>query len=275
MQTEGQASSGGQSILDRIVATKRTELARLEEREEWLREAADGAAPPRPFAAALSRPGEVCLLAEIKRRSPSAGPIRPGADPADIARRYAAGGAAALSVLTDREYFDGDIAFLASARDAAELPVLRKDFVISPLQVVEARAHGADAILLIARIVGDGDLRELADLARSFGMDVLVEVHDEAELERALSAGATLVGVNNRDLSRFVTDLAVTERLAPGMPAGVTLVAESGIRAPGDVIRLGAVGVDAVLVGESLMRQADPGAAAHALCGHPKAERTG
>jgi len=169
MQTEGQADADSSSILDRIVATKRNELARLEEREEWLREAADGAATPRPFAAALSRPGEVCLLAEIKRRSPSAGPIRPGADPADVARRYAAGGAAALSVLTDREYFDGDIAFLASARDASELPVLRKDFVISPLQVMEARAHGADAVLLISRILDDGVLRELADLAAPSG----------------------------------------------------------------------------------------------------------
>jgi len=225
---------------------------------------------PRGFAAALRRSGEVRLLAEVKRRSPSAGDIRPGADPAEVARAYVQGGAAALSVLTDRDYFGGDLAFLRAVRAAVPVPVIRKDFLIDPVQVWEARAAGADAVLLIARILDPPLLKELHDLARELGMDALVEAHTEPELERALDAGATLVGVNNRDLDTFVTDLELSVRLAPRVPAGVTYVAESGIRTAEDVDRLGEAGVDAILVGESLMRQAELRDAAAALAGRPR-----
>lgn len=248
-------------------------MGELRARAAELRDRAADAPPTRGFAAALRHPSEVRLLAEIKRRSPSAGPIRPGASPEEVASDYAAGGAAALSVLTDREYFDGSLAALRAARTAVELPILRKDFTLDPLQVWEARAAGADAILLIVRILDDSRLRELRGLASELGLDSLVEIHDELELDRALSAGATLVGVNNRDLRTFRTDLGLTLKLAPRVPAGVTLVAESGIRTPEDVRRLGGAGIDAVLVGESLMRQSDLTAAARAIVGLPKRER--
>ena len=234
------------TILDRIVATKREEVA------------------------ALRAPGEVRLLAEVKRRSPSAGPIRPGADPVEVALAYRDGGAAALSVLTDEQYFGGSLEVLRAVRGAVELPLLRKDFVIDPLQVWEARAAGADAVLLIVRILDDAALAALHGLAREAGLDVLVEVHDAEETARALAAGARLVGVTNRDLATFTTDLELTLRLAPLLPAEATLVAESGIRTAEDVARLGAAGVDAVLVGESLMRQPELRAAAAALVGQPK-----
>jgi indole-3-glycerol phosphate synthase len=258
-------------ILERIVRTKRQEVADLAPRGASLRAGARDAAPPRPFAASLRRPGEVRLLAEVKRRSPSAGDIRPGADPAGVARQYEAAGAACVSVLTDREYFGGDLDALRAVRAAVGLPVLRKDFVVDPLQVWEARAAGADAVLLIARILGDGEMADLHALAAELGMAVLVEAHDAEEIGRALAAGATLVGVNNRDLDTFTTDLDLSLRLAPLVPGHVTYVAESGIRTAADVDRLGAGGVDAVLVGESLMRQPDVGAAAAALAGRPKA----
>jgi indole-3-glycerol phosphate synthase len=189
-----------------------------------------------------------------------------------VAADYAAGGAAALSVLTDREYFDGSLAALQAVRAAVELPLLRKDFTLDPLQLWEARAAGADAVLLIVRILDDARLRELLGLAADLRLDSLVEVHDASELDRALQAGASLVGVNNRDLRTFRTDLDLTLRLAPRVPAAVTLVAESGIRTAEDVARLGAAGVDAVLVGESLMRQEDLRAAVRAIVGQPKRE---
>jgi indole-3-glycerol phosphate synthase len=262
------------SILDRIVQTKRTEVERAAPRLSEFRDMTRQADAPRGFAAALRRPAEVRLLAEVKRRSPSAGEIRPGADPVQVAQAYVAGGAAALSVLTDREYFGGDLEFLRAVRAAVPVPVLRKDFLIHPVQVWEARAAGADAVLLIARILDPPLLRELHDLARGLGMDVLVEAHTEAELDRALEAGAALVGVNNRDLDTFTTDLDLSLRLAARVPAAVTYVAESGIRTAADVDRLGAAGVDAILVGESLMRQADLETAAAALCGRPRLSRT-
>jgi indole-3-glycerol phosphate synthase len=261
------------NILDRIVATKREELRSLAGTGPELRSRAADAPPPRGFATALRRPGEVRLLAEVKRRSPSAGEIRPGADPAEVARSYQQGGAAAVSVLTDREYFGGDLDALRSVASAVALPVIRKDFVIDPLQVWEARGAGADAVLLIVRILDDELLRELHAQIREMGMDALVEAHNADEVERALAAGATLLGINNRDLDTFVTDLDLSMRLAGAVPAGVTLVAESGIRAASDVDRLGAAGVDAILVGESLMRQEDLRAAAAALAGRPKVER--
>ena len=259
-------------ILARIVATKEAEIADLRPRAADLRSRAADAAPTRGFAAALRVPSEVRLLAEIKRRSPSAGPIRPGASAEEVARDYAAGGAAALSVLTDRDYVDGSLASLAAARAAVELPLLRKDFTIDPLQIYEARAAGADAILLIVRILDDARLRDLLGLARDLGLDALVETHDAEELERARAAGATLIGVNNRDLRTFRTDLELSLRLAPTVPDEVTLVAESGIRTAADVVRLGAAGIDAILVGESLMRQPDLQGAVRAIVGQPKRE---
>jgi indole-3-glycerol phosphate synthase len=261
------------NILDRIVAVKHAEVRALRGRASELRGRAADAPRPRGFAAALRRPGEARLLAEVKLRSPSAGEIRPGADPVAVARAYEAGGAAALSVLTDRDFFGGRLDFLVRVRDAVQLPVLRKDFVVDALQLHEARAAGADAVLLIARILPDPLLGELHAAARELGMDALVEVHQAEELERALAAGATLVGVNNRDLATFTTDLGLSEALAAGVPAAVVLVAESGIRTAGDVERMGAAGFDAVLVGESLMRQPDLAAAAAALTGRPATPR--
>ena len=256
--------------LARIVEVKEGEVLALRERAAELRDAAEAAGPLRPFAAALRDPATVRLLAEIKRRSPSAGAIRAGADPVAVARAYTAGGAAALSVLTDVRFFDGALDFLAGVRGAVALPLLRKDFLIDEVQIWESRAAGADAVLLIVRILDDARLAALHALARELGMDVLVEVHDAGELERARAAGATLIGVNNRDLRTFRTDLALSFELAQGIDAGVTLVAESGIRTADDVERLGAVGIDAILVGESLMRQDDLTSAARALVGHPR-----
>jgi indole-3-glycerol phosphate synthase len=260
-------------ILDRIVAEKAREVDALRPRAAELRAAAAAADAPRGFAAALAHAGEVRLLAEVKRRSPSAGEIRAGADPAEIARAYELGGAAALSVLTDRHFFGGDLAALRGARAAVALPVLRKDFVIDELQLWEARAAGADAVLLIVRILDDAQLAALLALARELGMDALVEAHDAAELERALELGARLVGVNQRDLATFTNDTTLAGRLAARIPVDVAYVAESGIRDAADVERLGAAGVDAVLVGESLMRQPDVRAAAAALVGHAKQPR--
>jgi indole-3-glycerol phosphate synthase len=253
--------------LAKIVEVKHEEIAQLKRTAPEMRARAEDASPARPFASALRVPEEVRLLAEIKRKSPSAGPIRAGADPAEIARAYAAGGAAALSVLTDVQFFDGYLGALAAVREVVDIPLLRKDFILSPLQIWEARAAGADAILLIARILDDAQLVDLRALALELGMDALVEVHDLHELDRAQHAGATLIGVNNRDLSTFVTDLRLSEVVAPRVDASVTLVAESGIRTVDDVQLLGAVGVDAILVGESLMRQPDVEKAAAALAG--------
>jgi indole-3-glycerol phosphate synthase len=257
-------------MLERIVEVKRREVELLRPRGEELRSRAREVAPARPFAAALRNRGEVRLLAEIKRRSPSAGAIREGADPVDVARAYRQGGAAALSVLTDRDFFGGSMEVLRAVRAVVELPLLRKDFIIDPLQVWEARGAGADAILLIVRILSDAQMGELHDLAREQGMDVLIEAHDEEELHRAGAVGGDLIGVNNRDLDTFRTDLELSIRLARAVPPEITLVAESGIRSAGDVLRLGAAGVDAILVGESLMRQDDLVSAASALVGHPR-----
>lgn len=259
--------------LHAIVAAKRPAADAAERQLAAWRIRAAQAPPPRSFRAALRRGGVVQVIAEIKRRSPSAGPIRPGADPAAIARAYAAGGAAALSVLTDPVFFDGAPEALRRARAATSLPVLRKDFLLSPAQVYEARAWGADAVLLIARILTDPQLRTLSAVAADLGMDVLVEVHDEVELDRALAAGATLVGINHRDLDRFVTDLDVSARLAPRVPPEVVLVAESGLQSRADVEAMGQRGVDAVLIGEGLMRQPDVEAAVRALLGCPVALR--
>jgi indole-3-glycerol phosphate synthase len=246
------------NILDRILATKREELAHVD--RDRVIAAANAAPAPRPFRAAL-RGDSIRAIAEIKRASPSAGPIRPGADVAEIARDYASHGASAISVLTDRDYFDGDLTFLARARAAVPTPLLRKDFVIDAIQIAEARAAGADAVLLIVAALPGALLGELAATAQHYGLDALVEVHDEAELDAALAIGATLIGVNHRDLKTFTIDMTLTARIAKRVDAGITLVAESGIRTADDVHRLRDAGAHAILVGESLMRQPSPGQA--------------
>ena len=262
------------TVLDRILETKQTEVRELRPRLAELRARALDLPPVRNFAAALSAGSEVRVLAEIKRRSPSAGPIRPDALAGEVAEGYREGGAAALSVLTDREYFGGSLDALREVRAAVDLPLLRKDFVIDPVQIWEARAAGADAVLLIVRALEPAVLGDLQGLAEEAGLHTLIEIHDEAELRLATGVGGVVIGVNNRDLATFQTDLDLSVRLAPLVPPEVTLVAESGIRTAADVQRLGAAGVDAVLVGESLMRQPDLAAAVRALSGQPKAGRS-
>ena len=258
-------------VLAEILAVKRDEVAAARAARPVADVARDAAAaaPARSLLAALRRgPGQpVRAIAEIKRASPSAGPIRPGADPAAIGREYAAHGASAISVLTDRRFFDGELGFLAAVRAAVGVPLLRKDFLIDDYQVVEARAAGADAVLLIAAALDDGALRGLHAAAAGLGMDALVEVHDEAEAERAVAAGAALIGVNHRNLATFAIDMTLTARLRPQLPAGTVLVGESGIKTRADVLALADAGAHAILVGESLMRQPSPGAALAELLG--------
>jgi indole-3-glycerol phosphate synthase len=265
------------SVLDEILEHKRDELReaqRLEPAASLAERAARMSEAPRGFRRALEAAEPPAVIAELKRRSPSRGEIRPDFDPVACARDFAAGGAAALSVLTDSRYFGGRLEYLTQVRAAVSLPLLRKDFVIDPYQVDEARTAGADAVLLIVSALAGGALRELLAHARERGLDALVEVHDERELEAALTAGADLVGVNNRDLRSFVTDLTVTERLAPRVPPGVLLVAESGIAGPADVARLARAGARAFLVGESLMREAEPGRALRRLRGAEESRAT-
>ena len=257
--------------LAEIVATKRTEVAQRRAREpvSALRELANAQASTRGFEAALRRKvaDGFALIAEIKKASPSKGLIRADFQPSLHARDYALGGAACLSVLTDAPYFQGHEDYLIAARHAVALPVLRKDFMVDPWQVLESRAIGADAILIIVAALEDTAMAEIEAAAIEHGMDVLVEVHDAAEMERASLLKSRMIGVNNRNLKTFVTDLAATEQLAPLAPEGALLVGESGITTHADLLRLERSGVRCFLVGESLMRQPDVAAATRELLG--------
>ena len=263
-------------ILQRIVEVKREEIAaaRPQRSAGDLQELARAQTAPRGFAAAMRAKvarGDAAVIAEIKKASPSKGVLRENFDPAAIATTYAKHGAACLSVLTDVQFFQGHADYLQAARAACTLPVIRKDFLIDPYQVVEARAMGADCILLIAACLGDGQMSELEEAAIEQGLDVLVEVHDGAELDRALRLKTPLVGINNRNLRTFEVTLQATLELMAGVPVDRLLVTESGILVQADVTKMRSAGVHAFLVGEAFMRAADPGAALEALFGAPKA----
>lgn len=253
-------------ILDDILTARRADVARAKRATPLaaLQDHPRYGAPRRGFAAAL-RARPPAIIAEIKKASPSRGVIRADFDPVAVARSYADAGAAAISVLTEERFFQGHADHLQAARDAVDLPLLRKDFVFDPYQLAEARAWGADAALLIAAMLDDGQLAELHAAGTELGLDVLVEAHSAEEVTRAAAAGAMLIGINSRDLRTFVTSLATAERLHRLIPRGALAIAESGIETAADITRLRAAGYDAFLVGESLMRAPDPGAALRAL----------
>lgn len=262
-------------ILQRIVETKKEEVQRLPAREGELRDRLGDAPAPRNLKKAFLQDGAVAVMAEIKRRSPGGGEIRPGLDPVALGRSYEEAGASAISVLTDRTYFGGGLDDLIRVREAVEVPVFRKDFIVHPLQLLEARVAGADGALLIARILTSDELRDLHAQALELGLTPLVEVHQREELEGALAAGARLIGINNRNLRTFRTSLEVTLDLLPHLPPEAVVVSESGIRTPHDVDRLGSAGVHGVLVGESLLRAPDPGEALRALVDRKRTPREG
>jgi indole-3-glycerol phosphate synthase len=257
------------TVLDEILETKRREVAatRATVSDTDLERAVASLPPTRVFAARLTAPGPIRVIAEVKKASPSAGVIRSDFDPVAVARTYERHGASCVSVLTDGPYFQGSLSDLRAVRAAVELPLLRKDFVIDRYQLLEARLAGADAVLLIAEALPGNELAALHRQAVELGLDVLVELHDADQLPRVLDCGANLVGINNRDLRTFRTRLDHTLDLLPRVPAGVAVVSESGIRTHDDLLRLAAAGVRAVLVGESLMRSPDVGAALDALLG--------
>lgn len=257
------------TILDKITAVKRDEIARAKvAKSQAIVEREAAAAPsPRGFFSALASGKPIKLIAEVKKASPSKGVIRADFEPVAIARTYAEHGASCLSVLTDEQFFQGSLDYLRAVRAAVDLPVLRKDFILDPYQVYEARAAGADAVLLIAECLDDCGLRSLHRLIVDLGMAPLVELYEPANLQRVFDAGATLIGVNNRNLHTFEVDLEHSMRLRKSVPGECVFVSESGIGSRADVERLEAAGVDAILVGESLMRQPDIGAAVDALLG--------
>ncbi len=265
-------------VLKRICADKRAELAerRQARPESALQSLAQSAAPPRDFHRALAEgaaSGRPALICEIKKASPSKGLIRSDFNPSSLARAYEAGGASCLSVLTDERYFQGRDKDLSEARAAVGLPVLRKDFMLDPYQILESRVLGADCILIILSALSDSQAAELEDAARALDMDVLIEVHDAAELDRALGLKSPLVGINNRNLKTLEVDLATCEALAPRVPAERLVVAESGLTTPEDLARMQKAGAKAFLIGESLMRQADVTAATSALLETPSGPR--
>ena len=259
------------TILDTILAYKRDEVAARQSRISLaeLQAACLNLPPARGFQAALQTPkiGPVTLIAEVKKASPSAGIIREDFDPVSIACTYEEAGASCLSVLTDEKFFQGHDEYFRTIRDAVALPMIRKDFVVSTWQIYESRLLGADAVLLIAAALTPTELRQFYRLALSLGMDALVEVHTEGEMQAALDVEARLIGINSRDLNTFVTDLETVSRLAAQVPGSVTLVAESGLKTHADVQQVAGAGAKAILVGESLMRAADIGAAVRALMG--------
>ena len=256
-------------ILDDILARTRADLVERKRARPLaaLESEAARRSPARSLARALRQPGRITCIAEFKRRSPSAGWIAEHADPSAMARAYAAGGASAMSVLTDGPFFGGGLEDLVAARAASDLVILRKDFIVDRYQVVEARAAGADALLLIVAALADAELAALLAATREAGLEALVEAHDADEVARAVTAGAAVIGINNRDLKTFTVDRELAARLRPTVPADRLIVAESGIRDAADVARLRAAGIDAILVGETLMRAAEPVTALRTLIG--------
>ena len=265
------------TILDDIVETKRGEIAEAKQLRPAaeLRDAIARTAPPRDFFAALSGGGNIRLIAEIKKASPSKGIIREDFEPVQIAKTYEQHGATCLSVLTDERYFQGSLSYLEQVRNEATLPVLRKDFILDSYQVLEARAAGADAVLLIAECLDDCNLRKLHNEIVEFGMTPLVEFYEPANLPRVVAAGATLIGVNNRDLKTFQTDLHHTVRMKQSLPDNAVIVGESGIHSRDDVLMLQQAGVDAMLVGEHLMANENIGLAVDSLLGTPSSQDVG
>lgn len=261
-----------ESFLTRIVSHKRDELARAQKKLalSTLQQMAQTQAPPRDFRQALMSGKNLAIIAEMKKSSPSAGVLREDFNPAVLAKTYTANGAAALSILTDEKFFGGNLENLQKAQAVCALPILRKDFILTPYQIWEARAFGADAILLIVAMLDRSRLFELLLAVAETGMQALVEVHNETEIDKALLAGANLIGINNRDLRTFEVRLETTERLIKLIPSSCMRVAESGIKSRRDVERMAACGVDAILVGSHLMRQADPGQALVELTGVPR-----
>jgi indole-3-glycerol phosphate synthase len=256
-----------ETYLDRIVEAHRTTSGHDRRRLEELIDAAATCPPARPFRGAIEMASGMAVISEVKRRSPSKGELRADLDPSSLAQSYEAGGATCLSVLTDDEWFGGSVEDLQRARAAVSVPVLRKDFTVDARDVADARLMGADCVLLIAAVLDDVELLDFHQLADDLGIDALVEIHDESELDRAMAIGSTLVGVNQRDLFTFEVDQQRAVRMAARIPIGVVRVAESGIRNPTDASLLGAAGYDAVLVGEALVRSGDPAGAVRDLRG--------